>query len=40
MHKRINKSNKKLTEESTREALIDELSNRLLRLEFKKKKTP
>ena len=32
----ITESNKKLTEESNREDLIDELSNKLLRLEFKK----
>ena len=32
----IVKSTKKLTEESTKESLIDKLSKRLLRLEFKK----
>ena len=31
----IAKSTKKLTEESTKKSLIDELSNKLLRLEFK-----
>ena len=31
----ITKSTKKLTEESTKKSLIDELSNKLLRLEFK-----
>ena len=31
----ITKSTKKLTEESTRKSLIDKLSNKLLRLEFK-----
>ena len=31
----ITKSTKKLTEESTKKPLIDELSNKLLRLEFK-----
>ena len=31
----IKESNKKLTEESTKKSLVDELSNKLLRLEFK-----
>ena len=31
----ITKSTKNLTEESTKKSLIDELSNKLLRLEFK-----
>ena len=31
----VTKSTKKLTEESTKNSLIDELSNKLLRLEFK-----
>ena len=34
----IVKSTKKLTEESTKKSLIDKLSNKLLRIEFKKKK--
>ena len=33
----IVKSTKKLTEESTKESLIEELSNKLLRFEFKSK---
>ena len=36
VHKYITKSTKKLTEESTKNFLIDELSNKLLGLEFKK----
>ena len=35
IHRHIKKSTKKLTKKSTKEALIDELSNKLLRLEFK-----
>ena len=31
----IKESNKKSTEESTEKSLVDELSNKLLRLEFK-----
>ena len=33
----ITKSTKTLTEESTEKSLVDELSNKLLRLEFKSK---
>ena len=36
VHKYITKSTKKLTEEATKTFLIDELSNKLLELEFKK----
>ena len=35
MQNNITKSTKKLTEKSTKKSLIDELSNKLLRLEFK-----
>ena len=35
LHNYITESTKKLTEESTKKSLIDELSNKLLRLEFK-----
>ena len=35
IHRHITKSTKKLTEESTKKSLIDELLNKLLRLEFK-----
>ena len=35
IHRHIKKSTKKLTENSTKKSLIDELSNKLLRLEFK-----
>ena len=35
IHRHIKKSTKKLTEKSTTKSLIDELSNKLLRLEFK-----
>ena len=35
IHRHIKKSTKKLTEKSTKEGLIDKLSNKLLRLEFK-----
>ena len=35
IHKEIKEPIKKLTEESTKKSLIDELSNKLLRLEFK-----
>ena len=35
IRRHIKKSTKKLTEESTQKSLIDELSNKLLRLEFK-----
>ena len=35
IHRHIKKSTKKLTEKSTKKSLIDELSNELLRLEFK-----
>ena len=35
IHRHIKKSTKKLTEKSTKKPLIDELSNKLLRLEFK-----
>ena len=35
-HRRIKKSTKDLTEKSTKKSLIDELSSKLLRLEFKK----
>ena len=34
-YRHIKKSTKKLTEKSTKKCLIDELSNKLLRLEFK-----
>ena len=35
IHRHIKKSTKKLTGKSTKKSLIDELSNKLLRLEFK-----
>ena len=35
IYRHIKKSTKKLTEESTKICLIEELSNKLLRLEFK-----
>ena len=35
IHRPITKSTKKLTKKSTKKSLIDELSNKLLRLEFK-----
>ena len=35
IHRRIKKSTEKLTEKSTKTYLIDELSNKLLRLKFK-----
>ena len=35
IHRHIKKSTEKLTENSTKKSLIDELSNKLLRLEFK-----
>ena len=35
IHRHIKKSTKTLTEKSTKKSLIDELSNELLRLEFK-----
>ena len=36
IHRQIKESTKKSTEESTKKFLIDKLSNKLLRLEFKK----